>query len=316
LSATVAGLLARARAAGVDRLDAQLLLATLLDQPRTWLMAHDDAAVPAAQAARFVQQTAERARGVPLAYLLGEREFHGLRLLVTPDVLVPRPDTEVLVDWALELLRAGADAGAGAGARAGAGAGAGAGADAAQVTTGGPVAASAARAWRPAVADLGTGSGAVALALKQGCPEARVAAVDLSAAALAVARRNGERLGLAVQWLQGDWFTPLVGQRFDLIASNPPYIAAGDPHLPALHAEPLMALSPGGDGLGALSGLCAAAPTHLNRGGWLLLEHGFDQAAAVRGLLQAAGFNQVCTRRDLAGQERCSGGRWPAAATS
>jgi release factor glutamine methyltransferase len=290
LNATVAGLLAQARAAGVDRLDAQLLLARLLAQPRTWLIAHGDANVPAAQGDRFLQQAAERAQGVPLAYLLGEREFHGLQLRVTPDVLVPRPDTEVLVDWALELLAAGAG-----------------------TTAGTPAehrTAAAAQPRNPSVADLGTGSGAIALALKQGCPAAQVTAVDLSAAALAVARDNGERLGLAVQWLHGHWFAPLAGRRFDLIASNPPYIPAGDPHLPALHAEPLEALSPGGDGLSALRELCAAAPAHLNPGGWLLLEHGFDQAAAVRALLQAAGFGQVRTRRDLAGQERSSGGRW------
>ena len=295
MNATVAGLLAQARATGVDRLDAQLLLAKRLGQPRAWLIAHDDANVPVAQAARFLQQMAERARGVPLAYLLGEREFRGLQLRVTPDVLVPRPDTEVLVDWALELLAAGAGTTSATPAEHRAGA---------------------TQPRNPSVADLGTGSGAIALALKQGCPAAQVTAVDLSAAALAVARDNGERLGLDVQWLHGHWFAPLAGRRFDLIASNPPYISAGDPHLPALHAEPLEALSPGGDGLSALRELCAAAPAHLNPGGWLLLEHGFDQAGAVRALLQAAGFGQVGTRRDLAGQERSSGGRWGMAGIS
>jgi release factor glutamine methyltransferase len=273
LSATVAGLLAQARAAGVDRLDAHLLLARLLDQPRTWLIAHDDAAVPAAQAARFLQQTAERARGVPLAYLLGEREFHGLLLRVTPDVLVPRPDTEVLVDWALELL---AD-----------------------------------RDCRtpPTVADLGTGSGAIALALKQAHGAAQVCAVERSPAALAVAHANGERLGLPVEWLQGDWFSPLTGRRFDLIVSNPPYIDGADTHLAALHAEPLAALTPGPDGLADLRVLARNAPHHLQPGGWLLLEHGHDQGAAVRALLQDAGLALVQTRRDLGGQERCTAGR-------
>jgi release factor glutamine methyltransferase len=273
LSATVAGLLAQARAAGVDRLDAHLLLARLLDQPRTWLIAHDDAAVPAAQAARFLQQTAERARGVPLAYLLGEREFHGLLLRVTPDVLVPRPDTEVLVDWALELL---AD-----------------------------------RDCRtpPTVADLGTGSGAIALALKQAHGAAQVCAVERSPAALAVAHANGERLGLPVEWLQGDWFSPLTGRRFDLIVSNPPYIDGTDAHLAALHAEPLAALTPGPDGLADLRVLARNAPHHLQPGGWLLLEHGHDQGAAVRSLLQDAGLARVQTRRDLGGQERCTAGR-------
>jgi release factor glutamine methyltransferase len=252
LSATVAGLLAQARAAGVDRLDAHLLLARLLDQPRTWLIAHDDAAVPAAQAARFLQQTAERARGVPLAYLLGEREFHGLLLRVTPDVLVPRPDT---------------------------------------------------------VADLGTGSGAIALALKQAHGAAQVCAVERSPAALAVAHANGERLGLPVEWLQGDWFSPLTGRRFDLIVSNPPYIDGTDAHLAALHAEPLAALTPGPDGLADLRVLARNAPHHLQPGGWLLLEHGHDQGAAVRALLQEAGLALVQTRRDLGGQERCTAGR-------
>ena len=297
MSATVAGLLAQARAVGVDRLDACLLLSKLLDRPRAWLIAHDDAAVQAAPAASFLQQAAERAQGVPLAYLLGEREFHGLLLQVTPDVLVPRPDTEVLVDWALELLAAGA------------------GAALPRPAGQAPSAAPAERPTpRPIVADLGTGSGAIALALKQRYPETLVCAVDRSPAALAVARRNGERLGLDVQWLQGDWFAPLAGRQFDLVASNPPYIAAGDPHLPSLHAEPLEALSPGGDGLLALRALCATAPTYLKAGGWMLLEHGFDQATAVRALLRAAGFGQISTRRDLAGQERCSGGRWTPAA--
>jgi release factor glutamine methyltransferase len=273
LSANVAGLLAQARAVGVGRLDAHLLLARLLDRPRSWLIAHDDAAVPAAQAAHFMQQTAERARGVPLAYLLGEREFHGLLLRVTPDVLVPRPDTEVLVDWALEVL-----------------------ADLDCRTT-------------PTVADLGTGSGAIALALKQAHGAAQVCAVERSPAALAVARTNGERLGLPVEWLQGDWFRPLAGRRFDLIVSNPPYIDGADAHLAALHAEPITALTPGPDGLADLRVLARDAPHHLQPGGWLLLEHGHDQGAAVRSLLQDAGLARVQTRRDLGGQERCTAGR-------
>lgn len=273
MSATVAGLLAQARAAGVDRLDAFLLLSKLLDRPRTWLIAHDDMAVPASQSARFLQLAAERARGVPLAYLLGEREFHGLLLQVTPDVLVPRPDTEALVDWALEVL-----------------------ADLDGLTT-------------PAVADLGTGSGAIALALKQAHGAAQVCAVERSPSALVVARANGERLGLRVEWLQGDWFRPLAGRRFDLIVSNPPYIDGADAHLAALHAEPLAALTPGPDGLADLRELARDAPHHLQPGGWLLLEHGHDQGAAVRALLQEAGLALVQTRRDLGGQERCTAGR-------
>ena len=272
---TVAQLLVQARAAGVDRLDAQRLLGQALRRSRAWLIAHDDQPVQPTQAEAFAAQLTQRAQGVPLAYLLGEREFHGLMLKVTPDVLVPRPDTEVLVDWALERLPGLGSEGA-----------------------------------APSVADLGTGSGAIALALKHACPAAHLCAVDRNAAALAVARHNGERLQLPVQWLQGDWYEPLSGQHLDLIVSNPPYISAQDPHLSALHAEPLEALTPGGDGLSALRILCHDGPRHLKPGGWLLLEHGFDQAAAVRALLEAAGFQEVQTRRDLAGHERCSGGRW------
>jgi release factor glutamine methyltransferase len=271
---------AQARRTGVDRLDAQLLLGRLLQQPRAWLIAHDDHALEPALAQDFMAQLAERARGVPLAYLLGEREFHGLMLRVTPDVLVPRPDTEVLVDWALELL-AGHEHDL-------------------------PLAD---RSTPTTVADLGTGSGAIALALKHARPTALVCAVERSPAALAVAHANGQRLGLPVEWLQGDWFVPLADRRFDLIVSNPPYIDGADAHLAALHAEPIAALTPGPDGLAALRVLARDAPPHLQSGGWLLLEHGHDQGAVVRSLLQTAGLERVQTRRDLAGQERCTAGR-------
>ena len=273
-SVRAAEALAAARGQGLDRLDAQLLLARVLQRPREWLIAHDDAPLSAGQQQRFAADCARRAAGEPLAYLLGEREFHGLMLQVGPAVLVPRPDTETLVDWALELL---ADA----------------------------------PGTAPAIADLGTGSGAIALALKHARPDARVCAVEISPAALAVARANGQRLGLDVQWLAGSWWQPLQGRRFDLVSSNPPYIAAGDPHLPALRHEPLQALSPGGDGLSDLRHIVQAAPLHLQPGGWLLLEHGHDQAEAVRALLLQAGLTQVTTRRDLAGRPRCSGGRRP-----
>jgi release factor glutamine methyltransferase len=159
------------------------------------------------------------------------------------------------------------------------------------------------------VADLGTGSGAIALAVQAGCPGAIVCAVEHSAQALAIARANGQRLGLPVQWLAGDWWAPLAGRRLDLVLSNPPYIAAGDPHLPALRHEPESALVAGADGLEDLRRIVAAAPAHLHPGGWLLLEHGHDQGAAVRALLVDAGFEAISTRRDLAGLERCSGGR-------
>lgn len=277
---TVSDLLAQARHVGVDRLDAQLLLGRLLQQPRAWLIAHDDHVLDVARAQAFKAHLAERARGVPLAYLLGEREFHGLTLRVTPDVLVPRPDTEVLVDWALDIL--------------------------ADRDHDLPVEACESP---PSVADLGTGSGAIALAMKHAHPSALVCAVERSTAALAVARANGQRLGLPVEWLQGDWFGPLRGRRFHLIVSNPPYIDARDPHLDALHAEPRSALTPGADGLTALRLLCAGAPAHLLTGGWLLVEHGFDQASAVRSMLGAAGLTGVTTRRDLAGHERCSAGQ-------
>ena len=270
----VGAALARARALGLDRLDAQLLLAQALQQPRAWLIAHDEAGLTPAQQQAFDTACRRRADGEPLAYLLGEREFHGLMLQVNPAVLVPRPETETLVDWALELLPAMA-------------------------------------AEAPQVADLGTGSGAIALALKHAHPAARVCAVELSAAALAVARANAERHGLQVQWLAGDWWQPLRGRRFDLVVSNPPYVAGGDAHLQALRHEPLQALSPGGDGLCALARIVQRAPEHLLAGGWLLLEHGHDQAVAVRGMLHGAGFAGLQTRADLAGRPRCSGGRWP-----
>lgn len=266
----MADALARAREAGVARLDAQLLLTHHLKQGRAWLLAHDDAPLGAAQAA-FEADLVRRAAGVPLAYLVGEREFRGLPLAVSPAVLVPRPETEHLVDWALEL--ATPDAG---------------------------------------IVDLGTGSGAIALALAQALPAARITATDASTEALAVARANAARLGLAVEFVHGSWWQPLAGRRFDLVVSNPPYIAGDDPHLAALVHEPRTALTPEGDGLAALRDIVAGAPMHLRPGAWLLLEHGYDQAAAVQALLAAAGFEAIATRHDLAGQPRCTGGRTPA----
>jgi release factor glutamine methyltransferase len=271
---SIAQALAQAGQAGVDRLDGQLLLAQLLQRPRAWLIAHDDEALAPAVAEAFRHQTARRADGVPLAYLLGEREFHGLRLQVTPDVLDPRPDTETLVDWALQRLAAAA---------------------------------------RPSarVLDLGTGSGAIALAVAAASPSARVHASDASPAALAVAQANALRLGLPLQARAGSWWQPWAGERFELVLSNPPYIAEGDPHLPALRHEPLQALVAGADGLDDIRRIVAGAGAHLAPGAWLLLEHGWDQAAAVQSLLHAAGFQQVQGRQDLAGHVRCSGGRWP-----
>jgi release factor glutamine methyltransferase len=270
---TVAAALTAARSLGLARLDAQALLGHLLDRPRGWLIAHDDAALTRAQWHGFEALAKRRAAGEPLAYLVGEKEFHGLRLAVDRATLVPRPETELLVDWAIECLPHD-EAGRG-------------------VTR---------------MLDLGTGSGAVALAVKRACPSVAVTAVDVSAAALAVARRNGERLHLDVEWLHSDWWSALGQRRFDLVLSNPPYVAEGDPHLHALAHEPALALTSGPDGLDALSRLAAGAGRHLAAGGRLLLEHGHEQAAAVRQLLSGAGFHAIETRLDLAGHPRCSGG--------
>jgi release factor glutamine methyltransferase len=275
LPTTVGAALALARACGLDRTDSLLLLSHATRRPRTWLIAHDDATLTPGQATGHAALCQRRAAGEPVAYLLGEREFHGLLLQVTPAVLVPRPDTETLVDWALELL-------------------VGALADRSQ----------------PAVLDLGTGSGAIALALKHRHASARLTALDASEAALTVARANGERLGLAVDWRHSDWWQSVAGERFDLTVSNPPYIAEGDVHLAALRHEPINALTPGGDGLDAFRHICAGAGPHLRPGAWMLFEHGFDQAEAVRALLASAGFEAVCSRSDLSGLSRCSGGRW------
>lgn len=260
--------LAAARALGVDRLDAQLILAWVLGRSRSWVIANDDAPIDPQQSAAIQTALERRAAGEPLAYLLGEKEFHGLLLQVDANVLVPRPDTEVLVDWALELL---ADAAA------------------------------------PRVVDLGTGSGAIALAVKHRAPHAAVTATDLSPAALDVARANARHLSLDVVFAPGAWWHAVDGQRFDLVLSNPPYIAGGDPHLAALRHEPALALTPGGDGLDALREIIAGAAPHMTPGAWLLLEHGFDQADAVQALLRDRGFAGIATRRDLGGQPRCTG---------
>lgn len=270
--ATVAGVLAAARGAGVERLDALALLQFVSGRSRIWLLAHDDERLAAEPAALIDHLLARRAAGEPLAYLVGEREFHGLSLQVSSAVLIPRPDTETLVDWALELLPAESTA---------------------------------------TVADLGTGSGAIALALKQSRPTTRVTALDASPAALAQARANGLRLGLAVEWLASDWWGALAGRRFDLVLSNPPYIEDNDPHLTALTHEPLVALTSGADGLDSIRKILDSAAMHLQPGAWLLLEHGHTQAAAVGALLSAAGFEAVQSRRDLAGHTRCSGGCRP-----
>lgn len=270
---TLAQALARATALGLARLDAQLLLlhaSGRRQDERAWLLAHDQDALSPPQAQAYEALCARRLGGEPLAYLVGEKEFFGLMLAVDDRVLVPRPDTETLVEWALQVL---------------------------------------ASREAPAVIDLGTGSGAIALALKHQRADARIEAVDRSDAALAVARANGERLGLAVAWRSGDWLAG-ADRSYDLVVSNPPYIRADDPHLRALTHEPLAALAAGDDGLHDLRAIVAAAPAHLKPGGWLLLEHGWDQAEPVCALLAAAGFDAVGSRQDLAGIPRCSGGRW------
>ncbi|MET3477134.1 peptide chain release factor N(5)-glutamine methyltransferase [Variovorax atrisoli] len=271
--ATVAQALAASIALGVDRLDAQLLLLHALGRAphdRAWLLAHDTDAMPDAAWSALAARLSRRRAGEPVAYLLGEKEFHGLALQVDARVLVPRPDTETLVEWALQCLEGQA---------------------------------------APRVLDLGTGSGAIALALQHARPDAQVDAVDASADALAVARANAGRLGLPVRFAQADWLDG-AGTGYTVIASNPPYIAAGDPHLPALRHEPSCALVSGADGLDDIRRIVQDAPGHLAEGGWLLLEHGHDQAAAVRGLLAARGFAEVQSRDDLAGIQRCSGGIW------
>ncbi|MBV8247505.1 MAG: peptide chain release factor N(5)-glutamine methyltransferase [Comamonas sp.] len=258
---------------GLERTDAQMLLLHALDRSpheRAWLITHDTDSLSPEQLARWQALCEQRLQGVPVAYLTGRKEFYGLELSVDSRVLDPRPDTETLVDWALELLpEQGASR----------------------------------------LVDLGTGSGAIALALQSQRPQAQVWAVDASAEALAVARDNARRLGLDLQFAHGSWLEPLAGQAaFDLIVSNPPYIRADDPHLAGLTHEPLSALASGADGLDDIRVIIARAPARLKAGGWLLFEHGWDQADAVAQLMLAAGFEQVQHRHDLAGIARCTGG--------
>jgi release factor glutamine methyltransferase len=273
-------MLQRAASLGLARLDSQMLLLHACGQDalnRAWLAAHGQDALTAQQASLAEEYFKRRLAGEPVAYITGFKEFYGLRLNVDNRVLDPRDDTETLVDWALELLHADR---------------------AAQVL------------------DLGTGSGAIALAIQSQRPQMQVTATDASADALAVASANAIRLGLPVQFIQAkaeqaNWFATLQNHRFDLIASNPPYIAEGDAHLSTLTHEPALALTSGKDGLGAIRSIIAHAAQHLQPNGWLLLEHGYDQASAVQSLLLKQGFTQIQTRADLSGQPRCTGGCVP-----
>ncbi|MBU3739710.1 MAG: peptide chain release factor N(5)-glutamine methyltransferase [Rhodoferax sp.] len=268
---TIAQALARAQSSGLNRHAVRCLVLQALEREpdeTAWLLAHDQDALPAAAALRLESALRRLRAGEPLAYITGSVAFYGLRLRVDARVLIPRPDTETLVDWALALLPP-------------------------------------AGRVRPSVLDLGTGSGAIALAVRQARPDVRVTGVDASAEALEVACANARRLGLMVDFRLGDW---LIGEtaRYNLIAANPPYIAEGDPHLPGLTHEPLRALTAGDQGLDDLRRIVAQAPGCLQTGGWLVLEHGFDQGPAVRALLDSAPWSQVQTRRDLAGHERCT----------
>jgi release factor glutamine methyltransferase len=263
---TAAALLA---ASALPTAEARALLAAVLGVRRERLVARPEQAVDAAAAARFADLAARRRAGEPIAYLLGRREFYGREFEVGPAVLVPRPETELLVDLALDALRAHP---------------------------------------APRVLDLGTGSGCIAITLALEQPRAQVFGVDRSPAALAVARTNAAALGARVSLLASDWFGAVQG-RFDVVVANPPYIAAGDPHLPALAHEPPHALVAGRDGLDSLRIIVREAPAHLLPGGRLLVEHGHDQGAAVRTLFIEAGFDNVHTVRDAAGVERVVSGR-------
>lgn len=265
---TVGALLA---ASQLPAREARALLAHALGVRREWLIAHPEAEVSEPQRAAFAALAARRARGEPLAYLLGAQEFYGREFAVSPAVLIPRPETELLVDAALDALR-------------------------------GVVA--------PRVLDLGTGSGCIAITLALERADAAVTAVDRSPAALAVARANAARLGARVTLVESDWYANVQG-RFDAIVANPPYVAAGDPHLPALRDEPRHALTDQADGLSYLRAIAAGAPAHLQPGAPLLVEHGYDQGAAVRALFEGAGFGAVRTLRDAAGLERVCVGLLP-----
>lgn len=246
--------------------EARLLLASVTGFSEASLLSSLERALASEVVDEFMKRAERRKRGEPIAYILGHKEFYSLDLAVNPAVLIPRPETELLVDLALEREPG-------------------------------------------SVLDLGTGSGAIALAIKKQRPSTSVTAVEASAAALAVAQRNSVKNGIEVELLHGQWFGPVAGRRFDLIVSNPPYVAAGDPHLADLRFEPQSALVSGADGLDAIREMVPLAPRHLAAGGWLLLEHGIGQDEKVRALLGQAGLESVRTWPDLAGIPRVSGGK-------
>lgn len=257
----------------ISPLETRILLTHALNMSRVQLITQSERSLTAEEAQRLSALFQRRIHGEPIAYIVGEREFYGLALHVTPDVLIPRPETELLVELALE---------------------------------------------RPPqngrILDMGTGSGAIAIAIGHARPDVAVTALDVSEAALAVARRNAAHHGLNITFLQSDWYGALSNQQFDVIVANPPYIVAGDTHLSQgdLRFEPIGALTDHGDGLSALRAIVDGARKHLANGGWLLMEHGYDQASAVRELLSARGFIDVQSWQDLAGIERASGGKAPA----
>jgi len=251
---------------GLEPREARLLLAAATGFSEAAVVAFPERKLSAEVQTRFADYARRRREGEPVAYILGHKEFYGVDLVVNPAVLIPRPETELLVELALQRQFS-------------------------------------------SLADLGTGSGAVALAVKRRRLDARVVGVEASAAALEVARRNAARLALEIEWRHATWLAGLKGERFDVIVANPPYVAAGDPHLEALRFEPISALVSGADGLDALREICAGAPAHLRPGGWLLVEHGFGQDGAVRALLSEGGLESVQTWPDLAGIPRVSGGK-------
>lgn len=255
--------------------EARRLLAHVLDRSHAWLTAHGEEGMTVLESGRLAELVERRSQGEPIAYLVGAREFYGRPFAVTPEVLIPRPETELLVELAIARLHGDRENAA------------------------------------PAVLDLGAGSGCVAVTLALELPTAAVTAADLSPAALLLARRNADRLKASVRFVESDWYALFDDERFDLIVANPPYVAAGDPHLGIgdLRFEPPLALAGGPDGLAAIRRIVAGAPGHLSSGGHLLIEHGYDQAAAVAALLQTAGFVEIEQHLDLAGIVRISGAR-------